>query len=186
MSRIAKSLFLICLLVVVSGCQTRTDKTDGGGVLLSVSDFDGLPIGVSVNSALAFGGFVQVGSIDIQNVPKDPTGLTSDLMNVEIQSYEVIFTRGDEGTRVPTPFVRGIFGVAPVGGVLTYDNLPVLSRNELTTVPLADLLFENGGFDQETGRRKIVLNLHLRFFGKTLSGKEVQTAPVVFTIDFIP
>ncbi len=186
MSRIAKSLFLICLLVVVSGCNTRTDKTDGGGVLLSVSDFDGLPILISVNAALAAGGLVQVGTIDIQNVTKDPTGLTSDLMNVEIRSYEVTYTRGDEGTRVPMPFVRGIFGVAPVGGTLTYDNLPVMSRNELDSVPLADLLFVNGGFDQETGRTKIVLNLHLRFFGKTLSGKEVQSEPVTFTVDFIP
>ena len=37
-------------------------------------------------------------------------------MNVEIVSYEVTYSRADRGTRVPTKFVRGLFGVVPAGG----------------------------------------------------------------------
>jgi hypothetical protein len=57
----AAKLFIVSLLVIgLLGCESRTDRTDGGGVLLSITDFDGLPIAVSVNFA---GGFVQVGEI---------------------------------------------------------------------------------------------------------------------------
>ncbi|MGB5296747.1 MAG: hypothetical protein WBP34_17535, partial [Thermoanaerobaculia bacterium] len=108
-------------------------------VLLSVSDFDGLPLLASVNGTLAIGGLIQIESLTIQNIAKNPVGNTSDLMNVEIQSYEVKYSRADRGTRVPTPFVRGIFGVVPVDGTLDYDNLPVMSSDQFNQEPLSDL-----------------------------------------------
>ena len=43
-----KILSLICLVVLVA-CNERTDKADSGGVVLSVTDFDGLPAEVSVS-----------------------------------------------------------------------------------------------------------------------------------------
>ncbi len=186
MRTVANILLITCLVVAVSGCESRTDRTDGGGVLLSISDFDGLPIAVSVNATLSAGGFVQVEEIIISNVPKNPTGTTSELMNVEIVSYEVTYSRADGGTRVPTPYVRGLFGVVPVGGTLSVDNLPVMSSDQLNSEPLSDLRFANGGTDQETGRKKIVLNLSLVFFGRTLSGSAVETVPALFTIEFTP
>ena len=51
---------------------------------------------------------------------------------------------------------------------------------------LEDLLFANGGFDQETGSRTISLNARLRFFGRTLSGKAVESGPAYFTLDMVP
>lgn len=179
-------LFLAAVLAVsLIACESSTDRVDSGGVILSISDFDGLPIGVSVNNAAATG-FVQLGEVTISNVIKDPNGVGTDLMNVEIKSYEVIFTRADNGTRVPTRLVRGIFGVAPVGGTLLIEGLPIVDEAQLLTTPLSDLLFQNGGFDKETGSTNIKLNLFLRFFGRTLSGDEVETDPAALTIDFIP
>jgi hypothetical protein len=175
---------MLGLLVVVAGCSSELDRTDGGGVLLSVSEFDGLPIAVSVNATVAAGGFVQIEELEVQNVAKDPTGVTSDLMNVEIQSYEVTFSRADTGTRLPPPFVRGLFGIAPVNGTFDVENLPIMSIEQLGNVPLSDLLFENGGFDKETGSDLIVLNLRLRFFGRTLSGDAVESTPALFTVEF--
>lgn len=186
MRRVAHIMLMISLVAALTACESRTDKTDGGGVLLSISDFDGLPIAVGVNATLAAGGFVQIEELTIENIPKQPNGTTGDLMNVEIISYEVTYSRADSGTRVPSRFTRGLFGVAPVGGTFQVDNLPVMSSDQLTSVPLSDLQFENGGFDSETGRRKIVLNFSLRFFGRTLSGDAVETAPAVFTIEFTP
>ncbi len=186
MRALGKILIALALVALVAGCEARTDKTDGGGVLLSITDFDGLPVGVSVNTTVALGGFVSIDEIEIENVPKDPTGVTSDLMNVEIRSYEVSFTRADRGTRVPTTFTRGLFGVAPVAGTLMIEGLPVLGPDQFDQPPLEDLLFANGGFDKETGTARVVLNCRLIFFGRTLSGDAVQTAPAFFTIDFVP
>lgn len=164
-------------------CQSRTDQTDGGGVLLSITDFDGLPIAMSVNSA---GGFLQVEEIQVTNVIKNPDITGSSLMNVEIESYEVIYTRGDTGTRVPPIFVRGLFGIVPAGGTFVVENLPVMAPEQFDVPPISDLYFVNGAFDKETGNREIILNFHIRFFGRTLSGNAVETAPGNFTVTVTP
>ena len=54
----------------------------------------------------------------------------------------------------------------------------------MRNIPLSDLLLVNGGFDKETGSRIIKLELELTFFGKTLSGDDVSTDPVRFSLDF--
>ncbi|HVS65376.1 MAG TPA: hypothetical protein VMT85_17935 [Thermoanaerobaculia bacterium] len=185
MTKLVSILVLVLCALGLSGCEDRTDKSEGS-VLLSISDFDGLPTQVSVNAADA-AGLVTVGQITIQNIPKDPTSPTSSLMNVELSAYEVIFSRADTGTRLPPPLVRQIFGVAPVNGTNVYENLPILTNDQLDAPPLTDLLFINGGFDSETGAQVVSLNLRLRFFGRTLSGDEVETGPFdAFTVDFVP
>lgn len=169
--------------VSLTACEHRTARTDGGGVLLSISDFDGLPISISVNSS---NGFVQVGEIQVQSIIKNQDIVGSPVMNVEIESYEVTYTRGDTGTKVPPIFVRGLFGVVPAGGIFTVENLPVMAPSQFDVPPMSDLFFQNGGFDKETGDRKIVLNFHLRFFGRTLSGDAVESAPGNFTVTVTP
>lgn len=173
------------LAVALAGCESRTDQVDGGGVLLSVSDYDGIPITVSVNDSVAASA-VQLGSITIQNVAKRQGAATSELMNVELQSYEVVFSRLDGGTRVPPPYVRGIFGVVPVNGTAQYENWPIMGLEQLTNAPLTDLQFFNGAVDRETGLAVITLNVRLRYFGRTLSGDAVDTAPINFSLQFVP
>jgi len=168
--------------LLLGGCSSDRVEKDAGTVVLSVSDFDGLPFRASVNG----GSVLQVGEIVIQNLPKNPGAGTSDLQNVEMRSYEVVYTRADAGTRTPTPLVRNIFGVAPVGGTVTYDNLVVMSAEQLLNPPLSDLLIANGGIDSETGSPVITLELRMRFFGRTISGDEVATAPIRFDVEFIP
>jgi len=178
------ALVLACLLLA-PGCDSRLHETDGGGVLLSVSDFDGLPTIVSVSAARA-AGLVTIDSITIESIVRDIDGAQSSLMNVEMQSYEVTYTRGDGGTRVPPPLVQKIFGVTPAGGTQTYDNLPIILSDQLNNPPLKDLFLENGGFDKETDRTSIILNVRLRFFGRSIGGEAVDTAPVQFTVEFVP
>lgn len=172
------SVAVLALLATV-GCQSRTDKTDGGGVLLSISDFDGLPVVVS-----AADGPFQIGEISIQNVVKDPAGSTSALMNVELESYQVTFARADTGTRVPPVLVEYLFGVVPVNGTYTVFNPPFLRFDQLNNLPLKDLL--DYGFERETGSQVVRLTVGIRFFGRTLSGKKVDSAPAYFTIDVVP
>ena len=113
--KLTSRLLTLGLLALAAGACSSGDlsKTDSGGVTLSVTDFDGLPITVS---ARASGDLAQIGSLTVTNVAVDPSGTTSDLMNVEIQSYEVTYTRADTGTRVPPKLVNYIFGIAPVNG----------------------------------------------------------------------
>jgi hypothetical protein len=185
MRNAAKTALVLAFLLLALGCDSRVDNTDGGGVLLSVSDFDGLPTVVSVSSA-RLAGAVLIDSITVESIVRDIDGDTSDLMNVEMQSYEVTFTRGDGGTRLPPPLVRHIFGVTPVGGTQVYDNLPIMLSDQIENPPLEDLFLENGGFDKETDRTSVILNLSLRFFGRSIAGEAVDTAPVRFTVEFVP
>lgn len=185
MIRVPKTLFAIALATAVilaaGGCDSRTEKTDGGGVILTITEWDGVPVQVGIN----FTTFVQIEEIVLSNIPKIPGGTTSALMNVEVESYEVTFTRTGQGTRIPVPYVAGAGGNVPINGTDTFGNLVIMSRDQMTNPPLSDLLLENGGVDEETGLERITLNVRIRFFGRTLSGDEVESNTVVWTIEFV-
>jgi hypothetical protein len=173
------TLFLVIAVVfALGGCRSRTDRTEGS-VLLTVSDFDELPAQVSVTS-----GPFDIGQVVIRNIAKDPSGTTSDLQNVELRSYEVTFTRRDTGRTVPPALVQSIFGLIDVGGTTTLNNVPFLTENQLRNSPLLDLA--TTGKDKETGSEVVVLNVTMRFFGRTLAGDNVATDPASFTIEVVP
>lgn len=174
-------LLLVAAALAVAGCRSRTDRSEGT-VLLSVSHFDGLPIRVSLSSTEP--GIFQIGTITLRNFPKDPTGTTSDLQSIELRNYELTYRRRDTGTRVPPPTVQGIFGLVPVNGTLDLFNLPYVTSDQILNAPLRDLL--ERGRDSETGTAVIVLDVTIRFFGRTLSGDEIASEPSTFTIEVTP
>ncbi len=184
-----RALLLLLLLMVaalaLASCRERTDRSEGT-VLLTVSDFDGLPAAVSINSELTATNRVpfSIDSLTLRNVAKDPTGTTSSLMDIEIRSYEVTFRRRDSGTRVPPPFTQGLFGVVPVNSTAVFNNLNFLLISQTAEQPLRDL--RDFGVDRETGSTVIALDVRMRFFGRTLSGDDVVTEPATFTIDVLP
>jgi hypothetical protein len=175
-------LILIALALVavgVAGCRSRTDRSEGT-VLLSVSDFSGLPVSISLRT----GGPFQIDRVTLRNIAKDPTGSTSDLQAVELRSYEVRFRRRDTGTRLPPPAVQSIFGVVTVNGSKDIVNVPFLFSDQILSQPLKDL--RDFGVDRETGTAVIVLDVSMTFFGRTLAGDDIATAPVTFTIEVRP
>ena len=182
MHRLVRSALLGVLMVGMLSCDARTERTDTGGVLLTVSDYDlgNITIPVSVNGNL----YVQADQVTIQSVVLNPSAATSDLMNVELKTYQVRYRRVDSGTRTPRTLVEGIFGNVPQGGTDTINDLILMGPEQLRNTPLADLLSVNGGFDKETGSPIIKLELEITFFGKTLSGDDVSTNPVRFSLDF--
>jgi hypothetical protein len=193
--KLVKTGLLALALLASLSCEKRTDRVDSGGVLLTITSFDELPAEVSVNapggdvicSAGSPGGcVVSVGELQITNTSKEPGGVTSDLMDVSLESYQVTYSRRGNGTRLPPVLVSAIFGLAPVNGTETINNLRILGPAQLLNRPLADLLFLNGGIDGETGSNVISLNVSLQFFGRTLSGDTVATQPATFTVDFVP
>jgi len=185
MRHAATLALVLATLVFALGCDSRLEETDGGGVLLSVSDFDGVPNVVDTSEVRALG-FATLGTITIQSIVRDIDGSTSDLMNIEMQSYEVTFTRADGGTRVPPPLVEKIFGSVTPGGTIIYNNLPFMRTAQINAVPISDLFVENGGFDKEIDETSILLNVSMRFFGRSIAGEAVDTAPARFTVEFVP
>ena len=187
-----KSMSLVVLAVVAVlslGCPDsgRLSKTEAGGVYLSITDFDGLPVQVGVNSVVALSGFVSIEELTLASIAVNQTQPVRDLMNVEIERFEVGFTRADLGTRTPQTLVRHIFGTVAPNGTIVYEGLPIMTLEEFTNPPLSDLLIENGGVDKETGSEAILLNLELKFYGQTLNGTKVETSvPARFNIQFLP
>jgi len=172
-------LLLIVPALAVAGCRSRTDRSEGT-VLLTVSHFDGLPFGVTLSNPPPY----TIGTLTIRSVAKDPGGTTSSLQDVELRSYEVTYRRRDTGTRVPPPSVQGVFGVVPVNGTTDLLNTGFMFTDQVLSQPLKDL--RDFGIDRETGTAVIVLDVSLRFFGRTLSGDDVATEPAVFTIEVRP
>ncbi len=172
-------LILILLVSVVAGCRSRTDRSEGT-VLLSVTDFSGLPVSISLGT----GGPFQIDRVTLRNVAKDPTGTTGDLQTIELQSYEIRYRRRDTGTRVPPPAVQSIFGTVTVNGTKDVLNVPILFSDQVLSQPLKDL--RDFGIDRETGTAVIVLDVSMTFFGRTLSGDDIASAPANFTIEVRP
>ena len=178
MTRKATFCLMLVLFVAFAGCRERTDRSEGT-VILSISDFNGLPLVINASDSI-----VQVDEIVLENIVKDPTGTSSDLMSIELQSYEVRFVRRDTGTRVPPSLVQGVFGLVTAGGSTTMNNLPIMMADQLLNTPLRDLA--RTGVDPETGSSVIVLDAYMRFFGRTLSGDDITSEFARFTLEIRP
>lgn len=177
-------LFLTALtllpLLAVAGCRSRTDRSEGT-VLMTISDFSGLPNVVSLSSQEP--PFV-IGSLTVRNIAKDPTGTTSNLQSIELRTVEFRYVRRDTGTRLPPSNVQAVFGLVPQNGTTTLTNTAFLTSDQVLSQPLKDLL--DVGRDSETGTAVIVLDVSMRIFGRTLSGDEIATDPSRFTIEVRP
>lgn len=178
-------LMVLALLAMGSlGCTDFVDEVDQGGVLLNV-DFGDSFFRVGVNN-VAGAGLVALPSVTIDSVIVRPTGGSSSLMDVQIDTVEVTYSRADTGTRVPPALVYNVVGNVPAGGQLQFDGLPILSVEQLERPPLSDLLFQNGAVDRETGEGLIKLNITMRFFGRTVGGESVASQPRTQTFEFFP
>jgi hypothetical protein len=178
MKRKVTVLLLPVLVLSLAGCRSRTDTSEGT-VIMSISNFDQLPVQISATN-----GPFQIPSITVSNLQKDPTGTTSSLQTIEIRSYEVVFTRRDTGTRVPPPLAATIFGNITVGGQFSFNNLPFMTSDQTLNPPILDLA--RRGIDSETGSAVIVLDCAMRFFGRTLAGDNIVSQTASFTIEVTP
>jgi hypothetical protein len=175
MTRKATVLVLLVLALSFAGCRSRSETSEGT-VILSISNFTQLPIQVSAKN-----GPYDIPTVTVSNIPKDPTGNTSSLQTIELRSYEVTYTRRDTGRRVPPPLVLATFGNISVGGQTTITNLHFLISDQLLNPPIGDLL--KNGVDSETGSAVIVMDVSIRFFGRTLAGDDIVSQTASFTIE---
>ncbi len=174
-------LLLVASLLLALGCEERTEETDTGGVLLEVEfTSTNLRVGVEETETLL------IPTITINSIVANPTATTSSLMDIQLRTLEVTFTRADTGTRVPPPFFANVIATVPVGGTATLSNFPIMSTEQMRSPPLSDLLIANGGFDRETGQTFIRIDIHFRAFGTTLTGTNVATQTRTQTTEFVP
>jgi len=179
------ALLILVATLGLAGCSGDAGTVDSGGVSLVISNFNGQPSQVGMEQA-AGAGIVTIDSITLSSIIQNPALGQTDLQTVRLRSYEIAFTRADSGTRIPTPLVEDLISTVPPGGTTTYNNLPILRSEQLLNPPLSDLLFVNGGTDDETGSQIIKLNLRIRFFGRTLGGRDVVSSSQAFTVEFRP
>ncbi len=178
----ASGLLVVSLLLGLTGCGGGASKTDAGGVILEITNIpSGVPGQVTISSTTTL---PVIPTLTIQSVLRDPSGTPSSLMDVNLDTYQVTYDRADHGTRVPPAFVQAFGGIVPAQGTLNILNLTVMGNNQFAAEPLLDLA--TYGIDRETGSTQVLLNVHLTFFGKTLSGKTVQTEPFGFTMEVLP
>jgi hypothetical protein len=71
-------LALALLPLTLGGCRSSTDRSEGA-VLLSISNFDLLPVAVDLSESTVP---VTIGTLTLRNITKDPTGSTSDLQSI--------------------------------------------------------------------------------------------------------
>ena len=174
-------LLVIALALAALGCAERVEEQDTGGVLLEVEFVDTV-FRVGVND----GDLVSLETVTINSVVPNSTQPTSQLMDVQLNTVELVYTRADTGTTVPPPLVYNVVGTVPVGGQLTYTGLPIMSSDQLDRPPLSDLLFQNGAIDRETGQTTIRINVTIRVYGETVGGTDVASIPRTQTFEFVP
>jgi hypothetical protein len=179
--KMRRHLLLLTLLLVLpwnTACEDSTDRVDQGGVALRVTDFGTLPLVLDLDAL----GLLQLDAITLSNDAL--TGGGTLFQDIQLDSYEVTYTRGDRGSAVPRPLVERIFSTVPANGQLTLNNLNFLRLDQVSGQPFSGLALD--GRDDETGSAAITLNVHFRFFGKTLSGRTVVSNTASFTIEVVP
>jgi len=179
--RAARVFGLAVAVLALLGCEARTDRSDGGGVLLTIADFGTLPLAISASASFPY---LQIDSITVRSIVKNPNQPTSDLMAVELAGYEVTYERLDTGTRLPPRMVVRIFGIVEPGGTYELVDGEVLGIDQFNNQPLKDLL--DFGKDTQTNTTVVRMKIGIRFFGKTISGDSVESQTAYFTLDITP
>jgi len=171
-------LTLAAALPFVAGCTNKQGETESPVFL--TTDF-GTTVPLQFN--IAPGAPLQLPTMILTSHAKnssvtDPQGFQT----VQVTSYVVHFTRLDGGTKVPPDETFAAGGTVPFKGTLAMSNFPVITPAASQQSPFDQLLPFNGGIDQETGQPLIHLGITVTFYGETVAGTRVSSAPATLGI----
>jgi hypothetical protein len=174
------ALTLGAVLALLPGCSTNTKGDDAAPVFLT-GEFNLLPLEKLLVDATP----MQFKTTTLHNTLKT-TGVASlTFLDVQIDGYQVRWSRVDGGkTASATQYFPGD-GIVPANGQTTLTDYPYMSADALLRPPLDQLYPFNGGIDRETGRTEIRQAGHVTWFGHTYSGQSIQSSEATFGMIFI-
>jgi hypothetical protein len=179
-----KRFFILAVVVVMiaalPGCSTNTQGDNASPVFLA-GEFTLLPLQKCVDSNTA----LQFSTTALRNRLKNPAVAVTQFLDVQVDTYFVVWKRIDGGT-VSSPTQQ--FGgnvIVPANGSGTLTNYPYMSADNLLRPPLDQLFPFNGGVDKETGRVEIRQSGNVTWYGHTLSGQPVVSTVATFDMIFL-
>jgi hypothetical protein len=173
-------LTIAAALPFVAGCTNKQGETESPVFL--TTDL-ATSAGQSLTFNIATGAPLQLTTMVVTSHGKSPTVTDPQgFQTVQLTSYVVHFTRLDGGTKVPADETFAVGGTIPLNGSITLNNYPVITPAASQQSPFDQLLPFNGGIDQETGQPLIHLGLTITFYGETVAGTRVSSAPVTMGI----
>ncbi|HEX2799576.1 MAG TPA: hypothetical protein VHQ44_07880, partial [Thermoanaerobaculia bacterium] len=151
-----KSFFILAAVLAgvtiaaVPGCSTNTQGDSASPVFLA-GEFTLLPLQKCVNDNTV----LQFSTTVLRNRLKNPAASATQFLDVQIDTYIVVWRRIDGGrTASPTQSFGGNV-IVPPNGQSTLTDYPYMTADDLLRPPLDQLFPFNGGVDKETGRAEI-------------------------------
>jgi len=172
--------FLVGVGLLAGGCSSNTRGDDAAPVYITC-DFTLLPAAKNVND----GSLLQFQTVTLQSHMKSPTATSSPFLDVQVETYTIVWTRVDGGKTASKTEVFGGNVIVPVGGLTTLTNYPFMSISALQQPPLSFLWPSNGSVDPETNRFEIRQTGTVTFNGHTMSGQPVVSVPAPFDMTFV-
>jgi hypothetical protein len=167
-------------VAALPGCSTNTQGDSASPVFLA-GDFQLLPLQKCVNDNTA----LQFSTTVLRNRLKNPGVSALQFLDVQVDSYIVVWRRIDGGTVASPSQTFGGNVIVPPNGVATLSNYPYMSADDLLRPPLDQLFPFNGGVDRETGRAEIREAGNVTWYGHTLSGQPVTSTVATFDMIFL-
>ena len=181
-----KSLFipagLLAALTVAAlpGCSTNTQGDSASPVFLA-GQFTLLPLQKCVNEPTV----LQFQTTTLVNRLKILGPSSTQFLDVQVDSYVVVWRRIDGGTTASPSQTFGGNVIVPPNGTSTLTDYPYMSADNLLRPPLDQLFPFNGGVDKETGRAEIRESGSVTWYGHTLSGQPVVSGVATFDMIFL-
>ena len=180
-TRLARLALVLPMASMIIGCSTDVGDT-AGNVILNIDSIalDSDPWG----DVLTTTGTILDDSITVifsaflkAPISTSPTVVAPELQSVNMERYEVTYTRTDGGTAMPPGFTSGIAGTVRISelGAEELDQLTlslVLVPSTIKAQPPISYLISPGS-EPGTNFTNIQVNARIQFFGRTVAGDEV-------------
>ena len=174
------TLAALALLLASCGGSSTLDDTESAVVLtVEIEEYN-----PEVDVCNTFGADLTISKMIVTSSPKAPGTELGNANDVNITRWVITPERTDGGTVASPEWItdQGVF--VPADGDVELDNWRIYPVESLVVPPLLYLFPESGGVDPETGSPIIRQSLWLVMYGRTVSGKAVNTEPIPIAFRF--
>ena len=181
MKRITPVFVTLALALLVWSCggSSTLDNSEAAVVLtIDISQYNpDIDVCLQVTD-------IAIDAMDVNSTARGSGGSLGDAQDVNLKRWVIKPYRTDGGSTASPEWTYDQAVYVPAGGSADLSNYRVYPLENLSLLPVANLLPENGGFDPETGNSNIRQSFDLQIFGETVSGKAVATVPISVAFNF--